>query len=658
MTLHSFASGERIKLGTEIYHMRRKLSDGTWRLEKESNGEYQVMDEQQLRQLYQENRMRFIAAFINDEEELDEATDEKIKKNFADYPENLRNEAQRRLKYIRAFEDANPRNPAQKLKELAEKFGENQPASIISIRRWSKALKSSSGNICSLLPKYKGRGNRSPRYSQEIVEIALREIDNIYLKPQRKTLLDTLSAVRNSIERENIRRPDGKKLAKPGRKFLRNLVKGIDAYEIMLSRYGKTATNHYFRETLTSGETVSEPLIRAEIDHTVLDLIVVSGETYLPLGRPTLTVAIDRCTRCLLGYHIGFDPPSYIAVMKCLSHSIKPKDYISSRYPDIENSWPCWGLPQLVVCDNGNEFHSKDLESAAMSLLIDLRFTPVRQPWWKGAVERFFGTINKSLIHALPGTTFSNVIEKNEYASLKHAIVTEENLHEMLHFWICDIYHQTVNRTVRRTPASLWRDKIDSSRQKLPASVEVLDISLASTENRTVFGYGVSLNNLNYNSQELQRIRRKKGNVNVLVRWDRSNLGTVYILDEDANKYLRVPCTWKSYAEGLSLWLHREIRKEAASKEGSENEAKLDAAKNRIRELCQKAMRSKKLVTRKAAARAEQSLNINQVEQTDVLCLSGIEQKEIIGLKSSKTQFSVVVDDNEDIPDFAALERN
>lgn len=42
-------------------------------------------------------------------------------------------------------------------------------------------------------------------------------------------------------------------------------------------------------------------LEQVQIDHTVIDLIVVDERERQPIGRPYLTVAIDGCSRCILG---------------------------------------------------------------------------------------------------------------------------------------------------------------------------------------------------------------------------------------------------------------------------------------------------------------------------------------------------------------------
>ena len=69
-----------------------------------------------------------------------------------------------------------------------------------------------------------------------------------------------------------------------------------------------------------------EPLERAEIDHTNLDLFAIDDETLLPLGRPWFSACEDDYTRCILGMFVGFIPPSFLTVSLCLKDVFRPKD--------------------------------------------------------------------------------------------------------------------------------------------------------------------------------------------------------------------------------------------------------------------------------------------------------------------------------------------
>lgn len=603
----AFGVDERVALGGSIYSLRQKLDGGRWRLEKELNGDYVIKSEEELLELYRSNVVGFIAEH---QEELGfEAVPNKIARTFKDYPENLQQQARQRLEIIRKISGVPRSDAAPIICEVADQL-DITPPSVQTVYSWLKKYESSGKNICSLVPNYSNRGNRHARYSPEVTEIAVRVISQYYLTDQKKTISAIMPEIRRAIHAAKLIRSETEKLPIPERKFVRNIIAGIDAYEVDRARLGKSVANRKYREANISGERVENPLDRVEIDHTLLDLIVVSDNDYLPIGRPTLTLALDRCTRCICGYHIGYDPPSYIAVMHCLAHAVTPKEYVKKKYPGVVNNWPCWGLMQKLVVDNGAEFHASDFEAAALALLIDVQYCPVRQPWYKGAVERSFRTLNNGLIHQIPGTTFSNIFERGDYKSLKLAVLTESEIHELMHMWIIDVYHQTRHRQTLKTPRQLWQERIPSVIQTLPQSVELLKVNLASTERRTLFHYGISLNNLTYNSPELQKLRRKYGELKMEIKWDRTDLGHIHVVNERENTYLKVPCTWVEYASGLSFWLHKAIRAEAlADDKNVESQQEMDAAKERIRKRIEMAMANKKMITRTNAARAKQSFS-------------------------------------------------
>ena len=98
----------------------------------------------------------------------------------------------------------------------------------------------------------------------------------------------------------------------------------LRAFDKHAARYGHDSAVKAFRDV--KGHSIAKaPLERAEIDHTLLDLMVVDDQTGIPLGRPSVTACIDCYTRCILGIYIGFNPLSYQSVAACLKDCFLPK---------------------------------------------------------------------------------------------------------------------------------------------------------------------------------------------------------------------------------------------------------------------------------------------------------------------------------------------
>jgi len=104
------------------------------------------------------------------------------------------------------------------------------------------------------------------------------------------------------------------------------------------------------------------------------------------------------------------------------------------------------------VVDNPLEFHSSHFERACLQIGTDIQHTKILVPWYKGKIERFQGTLNHDLMHGKPGTTFSSILERDDYDPGRHAVVLLSTFREILHKWIIDVYLQTPHRGIKDTP--------------------------------------------------------------------------------------------------------------------------------------------------------------------------------------------------------------
>jgi putative transposase len=142
-----------------------------------------------------------------------------------------------------------------------------------------------------------------------------------------------------------------------------------------------------------------------QIDHTVIDLIVVDARDRQPIGRPYLTLAIDVFTRCVLGMVVTLEAPSAVSVGLCLAHvACDKRPWLEGL--DVEMDWPMSGKPRLLYLDNAAEFKSEALRRGCEQHGIRLDYRPPGQPHYGGIVERIIGTAMQMIHDELPGTTF------------------------------------------------------------------------------------------------------------------------------------------------------------------------------------------------------------------------------------------------------------
>ncbi|WP_454259670.1 integrase catalytic domain-containing protein [Pseudoxanthomonas mexicana] len=196
------------------------------------------------------------------------------------------------------------------------------------------------------------------------------------------------------------------------------------------------------------------PLERVEIDHTPLDVMVRSDEPRWDyIGRPWLTVAIDVYTRCVLGIHIGFEPPSVLSVALCLTHCVLPKN--PEEEFGVPMEWPMAGLPKEIVVDNGRDFTSEAFARGCEQYGILLTFRPKGSPHYGGTIERLIGTM-VGKCHMLPGTTKNSVVARGDYESRRKAVMTLSEFRTWFVEQLLGSYHHCKHDGIRMPPASKW----------------------------------------------------------------------------------------------------------------------------------------------------------------------------------------------------------
>jgi len=208
-------------------------------------------------------------------------------------------------------------------------------------------------------------------------------------------------------------------------------------------------------------------------------------------------------------------------------------------------------------------------------------------------------------MHGNPGTTFSNILESDDYDPSRHAVVLLSTFREMLHNWIIDVYLQTPHRGIKDTPAHRWHSEIIGLPPPLPPSASELDLVLGMSVQRVVFHYGIELEGLKYNGPELGELRRRMGvGAKVELTFDPGDLGHVNVLDPQNGAYIRVAAVDQGYAKGLSLWQNKVIRRYSQRQLDARTDiVALAQAKAEIRALVERDFNRKSTRGRKRHAR-------------------------------------------------------
>lgn len=448
------------------------------------------------------------------------------------------------------------------------------------------------GDIRALIPATTRRGGKSrSRLAPEVNALVDSVIRDHYPKPEQVTIKDLFYLVAAAVDEENKLRPVSERLPMPAESTINRRVDTLDVRARFAIKHGQSATERQFTQV---GKTdyPEKPLERVEMDHTPIDLIVVDDQDFLPLGRLNLTNALDGATRYPLGYYLGFEPPSYYTVMECLHHAIWLKPNTQERY-NTEHPWLAYGVPSLLIVDNGKEFIGQDLSDACLQLGILLENAPLKTPEFKAAIERHFGTCN-GLFHALPGTTFSNLFQRGDYDSAQQACITLSELEKTLHIFLLDLYAERFHKGLQGIPARRWAAAVqDGFSTRLPASAQELSILLGRVAHRTIHRYGIEFENLRYNSSALATLRQRLAGTPVKLKYHPGDLSKLYAYDPFNQIYHAIPALDTEYTANLSLWKHRIVCEFVRREQDRVDLAALGRAKRKIQEVVDAALSRK-----------------------------------------------------------------
>jgi len=580
MATYRFRRGMHVEFRGREYVVEERLPNDDLRLRDLALNESKPVPESELINALFEGDFEFLGdssvtlaqrkifrAFVDDFNMLEDDDKRKI-------------EAKRRYAYVKALDEiATLGFSREKVEPLVKRVHQEiedpkrKPHWKTVCYGWHVQWLVSGKDLRALIPHYEECGNTEPRFcatrkregeefsederqrAKEVKKIVNDVIQEHYLNPQCLTPADVHEKLDLRIADENRFRYPDDQLPIPHRSSVYEIISKLDEYEVDAARYG-TAYADRMHKSNKQVAHLTRPLQKVEIDDTKLDLFVVDPETRLPVGRPTITYAIDGYSRMPLGLHVGFDGPGYLAVMQCLLHAITPKSYLRDHFPDVENDWPAYGIPEELVVDNGPAYISEDLSDACLQIGTVLTQCRVKHPEDKPMVERSFKRYNQQLLHKQPGTTFSNIVDKGEYDPEKNAIISFDALMEIIHLWLVDVYARSLHRGHDGIPVAVWEEGVKHYPPALPRRREEIRILLGHVERRVVGPSGIELFTLHYNCTELASLRGES----VKVKYDPKDISLIYVYNPKSDRYITTPALDQKYAKGLSLWQHDVIK--------------------------------------------------------------------------------------------------
>ncbi len=537
----SITEGALVKHPDGVFRIAEVLSFYTVLGHNVESGRAQVLAIAELRRLEQD-------AFAQSQIDLNEIDD------------NSWRAAQERLAALQPLLGV-PRPSKQQVVDRAKELGKDPT----TLYRWLKRYRSY--DATSALVPYKpgwrqGRGRLSPTAEKVMREV----IDQFYLTLERPTPTKAWKELNIRCGKLN--------MPTPSLNALKSRIERIPEYERLKRRGRLEQAKNRFLPVPGSTPNMEYPLSRVEIDHTRVDVILVDDVHRRPLDRPWVTVAIDCYSRMVVGYYLSFDAPSRTSIAMCLAQAMLPKDEWLLAH-GVEAKWPVWGRPKLLVSDNGADFRSKDFARACENHNIDLQYRPVRVPRYGSHIERLQGTLLRE-IHDLPGTTFSNVAEREDYDSDGRAVMTLGEFERAFLKLVCNEYHRRVHSSLGMPPLRKLEFGVfgtaDSPGTGMPPRPEdrtAVLLSFLPSFERTIQHDGVTLDSLRYYDDCLRawigEADPETGKSRThLFRRDPRDVSSLWFWDPEIKRYFKVPLADLT-APAFSHWEH--VRAKAAVKQ-------------------------------------------------------------------------------------------
>jgi len=478
-------------------------------------------------------------------------------REFISIPDKHLQVAQHRFSIIRELlEGTNTKS----VDEIAKEAGVFRS----TIYRWIDRYEQT-GLVSSLAPS-EGKGAKGKsRLDPEVDLIIKGAIDEFYLTNQKKPVQKVCIEVQKQCVNAGLKPPHVL--------TVRNRINQLSEYERLKKRNGAKAAKEMFEPKVGTFPGAETPLSVVQIDHTLLDIILVDETYRKPVGRPWITVAIDIYSRMVVGFYISFETPGAMGTGLCIAHAILDKEEYLARL-DVQGDWPCWGKMRTIHVDNAKEFRGNMLRKACLEYGIELTWRPVATPNWGGNVERFIKTLVKE-VHTLPGTTFSKPSDRKDYDSVKKASLTLRELEKWVAEFIVNVYHQRPHTALQMSPIDKYKQGLFGTEGKLGTGIppKILDkrkvrLDFMPYEERTIQHYGVIIDNISYYGDVMRKwinsTDEKSGKARLkkkfIFKRDPRDISKVYFFDPELRDYHQIPYRDTS-RPAMSIWEYREIIK-------------------------------------------------------------------------------------------------
>ncbi|MGC3962659.1 MAG: Mu transposase C-terminal domain-containing protein [Rhodocyclaceae bacterium] len=388
----------------------------------------------------------------------------------------------------------------------------------------------------------KNKGNRSPRYSQEVINTICSLAELHYLVPQsRWTLVELVDSINRTVRAAGLL-PAG--CANISQKFIRNTFR----------RYvqANPDDDRMPRDEAVAGTAIAKQRIRAELpfERIEQDALHLPFVVKTPSGLSSqvwLDYAIDCCTGHPMGWCMVVGAPTDADSLACAEMYMAPVRLTRLAALGIDCRFAACGTPGLIVFDNGAEAKTWRIENLK-KLGVDVKHCRARAGQEKPYIERLNRSLKEALTTLGGCTRFEGKDGVRDPVKLGDPLMTLEELERWVVRWLYeDWIHQPLDRLTwdvvltesavkGSTPAERWQH-FESSCYAIslpPTRAEWLSALYEHDERTLNRKTGITLEGMNFKGDELPGLIHRLGDgqkVHVLYNPDDARF--VYVNEGD-----------------------------------------------------------------------------------------------------------------------------
>lgn len=489
------------------------------------------------------------------------------------------------------------------LDELVTRFG--RLPSDTTFRKWIQSRGTEGDRRPADCASYKSIGTRRRKIDPVVLDIIKLWVIRFHAK-QRKSVNAFFHKVTDDVER--YRRGDkldilnfevALEVPKDPSK-VKMCTRRIFTQEIEKARGGKALsiamTTRARKQRYGGGGVAQEPvrfLQYVQLDDTPFPMVFVfDAVRHVPIGIPTVTIAIDVYTRVILGWDITFEPPSYASYFRTMVHTALPK-----RLPESFRCTPdmlkhlaelCGRVVGHMLLDNARHLIARAAQDAGGDIGHGVRWAGAKEPTHKAHVESCIGKLQDLLRDELPAATWDiPLMREFDYDPAEQAIVTLDQFREIFAVVVARYHTSEHVGLLGRFPIDVWLEQRAQHGLDMVRDVDHFRRAIGNVDYVQLRGEGAIIEGLRYGSdgsderyplsnedllfnigmaRGVASDTKKRTFENVKVKYDPNDLSVAWIFDELHGKYIEIPCVMRRYTEDLPLWLHNRLKDFAKEK--------------------------------------------------------------------------------------------